>query len=181
MSLEKNTMNETTTSHELHILPELAHNLRSLTVEGAQEHTLNTRELILAALEGEPLFPDEVVEATGLNPGTVKNSITQLKKVGKISVTGEMNGRAEQEQSTASSSRPLKDRADDAANPKTVAGLFTNPLEWLRTGIKLYWENPDRHFRPLCNSVAAEVLGDGNRRDEVLDEVKKALGQPPLE
>jgi hypothetical protein len=48
--------------------------------EKAQEHTLNTRERILAALEGEPLFPDEVVEATGLNPGTVKNSITQLKK-----------------------------------------------------------------------------------------------------
>jgi hypothetical protein len=152
-----------------------------LPSEKAQENTLNKKERILAALEGEPLFPEEVVEATGLNPGTVKNSITQLKKAGKIAITGQMNGRAEQVQLAASSSRPLKDRADDAANPKTVARLFANPPEWLRTGMKLYRENPDRHFRAMCTSVAAEVLGDGNRRPEIEDEVRKALEQPPLE
>jgi hypothetical protein len=63
----------------------------------------------------------------------------------------------------------------------TIANLFASPPEWLRTGVKLYWENPDRHFRALCTSVAAVVSGDGKRRLEIEDEVRAALEQPSLE
>jgi hypothetical protein len=42
--------------------------------------------------------------------------------------------------------------------------------------LEVYREDPDRHLRPLCATVAAVVLGDGVvRGEEVREEVQKAL------
>ncbi len=47
--------------------------------------------------------------------------------------------------------------------------------DWLLPTIRGYWKDPDRFARSLCASVAAELLGDGARGDEVVDEVREAL------
>jgi hypothetical protein len=63
-----------------------------------------------------------------------------------------------------------------AANEvRTVAGLFANPPGWLVTQLGVYRTNPAQHLKPLCAAVAAVVLEDGARRDEVREEVEKEL------
>jgi len=42
--------------------------------------------------------------------------------------------------------------------------------------LKIYRQDPDRHFRPLCASVAALVLGDPLRGEEVAEEVRAEVG-----
>src|SRR5215203_7305106 len=64
---------------------------------------------------------------------------------------------------------------NDAA--PTVAGLFANPPGWLPTQLEKYRENPDRHIKPLCSHVAAVVLGDPLRADEVREEVERELAK----
>jgi Bifunctional DNA primase/polymerase, N-terminal/AAA domain len=59
----------------------------------------------------------------------------------------------------------------------TVAGLFANPPEWLPTQLEKYRENPELHFKPLCVAVAAVVLGDGVRGEEVCEEVERELAR----
>jgi hypothetical protein len=56
-----------------------------------------------------------------------------------------------------------------------VAELFAAPPEWLPNQLKVYRENPDKHFKPLCAAVAAVVLGDGARGPEVREEVERIL------
>jgi hypothetical protein len=56
-----------------------------------------------------------------------------------------------------------------------VDGFFTNPPGWLPTQLEVYRENPEKHIKPLCTAVAAVVLGDGLRWEEVRGEVEKAL------
>jgi len=68
-----------------------------------------------------------------------------------------------------------KDETKNDAQPKTVAGFFANPPGWLPTQLKVYREDPERHFEPLCNTVAAEVLSDPLRGEEVAEEVKREL------
>jgi hypothetical protein len=57
-----------------------------------------------------------------------------------------------------------------------VAELFANPFEWLPKQLKVYRENPKRHFGPLCAAVAAEVLGVDGRAEDVAEEVRKEVG-----
>jgi DNA-binding transcriptional ArsR family regulator len=162
----------------------------------AQETTLNSRDLVRAALEDGPAYPDELVEATGLTRSTVKNSITDLKKAGVVEITGEVRSQMEQVRLVApvalpyiggaaratsknpgqgaSGSPPLA--LADNADPKTVAELFANPSEWLEGQIARYREDPHRHFRPLCAYVAAVVMGDGAWWEKVAEEVRKELG-----
>jgi hypothetical protein len=72
--------------------------------------------------------------------------------------------------------RPIRGSAASATpDTSTVAGFFAHPPEWLDRQLGVYREDPDRHLRPLCAAVAAEVLGDGLRGDEVREEVEKAL------
>jgi hypothetical protein len=59
---------------------------------------------------------------------------------------------------------------------RTVAGLFSDPPEWLVKQLKVYRKNPDLHLKPLCAAVAAVVLEDGNRGPEVAEEVRKEVG-----
>jgi hypothetical protein len=57
----------------------------------------------------------------------------------------------------------------------TVADFFANPPSWLPGQLKVYRTNPQRHFKPLCNTVAAVVLGDPLRGEEVAEEVRKEV------
>jgi DNA polymerase I len=53
------------------------------------EQTLNSTERVIQALKGEPAFPTEIEDKTGLALGTVKNALTKLKKKGRVKETGE--------------------------------------------------------------------------------------------
>ena len=142
----------------------------------AQEATLNAEDRVVAALEDGPVYPDEIAETTGLARGTVKNKITALKKAGRAETTGEVRSQMEQVRLVAPRHRPIKESAASATpDTSTVASLFADPPEWLVKQLEVYREDPDRHLRPLCATVAAVVLGDGVRGDEVREEVEKAL------
>jgi hypothetical protein len=72
------------------------------------------------------------------------------------------------------------DRADrpfsaDGEFP-SVAAVFAAPPDWLPAQLKIYRQDPDRHFRPLCATVAALVLGDPQRGEEVAEEVRAEVG-----
>jgi hypothetical protein len=154
----------------------------------AQESTLNAVDRITAALEDGPAYPDEIVEATGLARSTVKNKINELKKAGRAEITGETQGQMEQVGLVDSRTRPYKEKSAKSTSPTspnvmklvppeptTVAELFANPPSWLPTQIKKYHEDPGRHFEPLCAAVAAVVLEDGLRWEEVAEEVRREL------
>ena len=61
----------------------------------------------------------------------------------------------------------------------SVEALFTDPPEWLPEQLNLYRQNPEKHIKPLCTAVAALVLGDGLRNDEVREEVERELARNP--
>jgi len=156
---------------------------RDLTpADRAQEATLNARERVVAVLEDGPAYPDEIQEATGLARSTVRNTLGVLKKAGRVDPTGEVRGQFEQvdlvtslyREKSPSHPRPQQDETLPI-DPSTVAGFFANPPSWLGWQLGKYRENPALHFKPLCAAVAAEVLGDGARADEVADEVRKVL------
>jgi DNA-binding transcriptional ArsR family regulator len=150
---------------------------RDLTpADRAQETTLNAEERVLAALEDGPAYTDELVEATGLVRGTVKNKLTALKKAGRVETTGEIRSQMEQVRLVSLAARPyIGSAANYTPDTSTVAGLFANPPDWLPGQLEKYHEDPERHLRPLCAVVAAEVLGDGARWEEVREEVERIL------
>ena len=175
--------------------------MRELTPsDRAQEATLNSRDRVVAALEDGPAYPDEIVETTGLARGTVKNKITALKKAGRVETTGEIRGQMEQVRLAAPAARPYKEMAakaprsesasvsvlrlvpsspshEEDTGPATVADLFANPPGWLAGQLEKYRENPEMHLKPLCTAVAAVVLGDGGRADEVHEEVVREVSR----
>jgi DNA-binding transcriptional ArsR family regulator len=147
-------------------------------VDRAQETTLNSRDRVLAALEDEPAYPDELVEATGLTRGTIQNAITALKKAGRVEPIGATKGQMEQVRLVAPAARPIKGSAASATPreaPKTVAELFARPPLWLHKQIEMYRRDPDNRIRPLCAAVAAEILGEPMRGPEVREEVEREL------
>jgi DNA-binding transcriptional ArsR family regulator len=166
---------------------------RTLTpADRAQEATLNAEDRVIAALEDGPAYPDEITEVTGLARGTVKNKITALKKAEVVEATGEVRSQMEQVRLVALAALPLIGRAASATlkdpgqgttlipdedGPTTVAGLFANPPDWLPKQIEVYRKDPARHLKPLCATVAAVILGDGLRGDEVRDEVERILAE----
>jgi hypothetical protein len=156
---------------------EISASVRNLTpADLAQETTLNAEDRVLAALEDDPAYPDEIAEITGLARGTVKNKITALKKVGRVETTGEIRNQMEQVRLAAPRHRPIKGSAASATpDTSTVASLFANPPDWLVRQLEVYRKNPGRHLKPLCGAVAAVVLGDAARASEVQEEVEREL------
>jgi hypothetical protein len=150
---------------------------RDLTpADRAQETTLNAEDRVIAALEDGPAYPDEITESTGLARSTVKNKINALKKAGRAETTGEIRGQMEQVQLVDSRTRPIKEKsAKSTPDSSTVVGLFANPPAWLVTQLGVYRTNPAQHLKPLCAAVAAVVLEDGARWDEVREEVERIL------
>src|SRR5215217_7072899 len=75
----------------------------------------------------------------------------------------------------SSSQNPYRGSGDDDNKPATVADFFADPPDWLPKQLKVYRENPALHLKPLCAAVAAVVLGDSVRGDEVREEVERVL------
>jgi P4 family phage/plasmid primase-like protien len=90
------------------------------------------------------------------------------------SVGNSTTGTSGSEAGTKASRLTLRD--DSYAS---VEALFTDPPEWLPKQLKLYYQNPEKHIKPLCTAVAALVLGDGLRNDEVREEVERELARNP--
>jgi hypothetical protein len=159
----------------------------------AAEETLSARDRVLAALRalGEA-GPNAIHEACGgtLSKGTVKNEVTKLRSSGVVEDTGEIEPGGGKVVRIADqgrdpdrhSHRTFKgdDDDDDSSEPadtSTVAGLFANPPDWLPKQIEVYRKDPARHLKPLCATVAAVILGDGLRGDEVRDEVERIIAE----
>jgi len=156
---------------------EISASVRELTSsDRAQEATLNARDRVLAALEDSPAYPDELVEFTGLARSTIKNEVNKLKKAGRVEATGEAKGQMEEVRLVDSRTRPIKEKSTKSTPDRsTVVGLFADPPDWLVKQLEVYRKDPARHLDPLCTVVAAEVLGDGLRGDEVREEVEREL------
>lgn len=149
-------------------------------VELIEEESKPVKKRVLGALQIGPATNANLQRLTGASAGTIRNNLSQLIQEGTIVEDG-YQGRLKVYSLLSSSSGHSRGHDHDDNNKKTVAGLFASPPGWLRTQLKVYRENPDRHFRPLCTAVAAEVLEDGGKRAEVQEEVKRLLDQPSLE
>lgn len=157
----------------------------------AVEETLSARDRVRAAIRalGEA-GPNAIHEACGgtLSKGTIKNEISKLRSSSVVEDTGDIepgggkvvrfvdSGRGQDRHRH----RTFKgdDDDDDSSEPvdtSTVAGLFANPPDWLPKQIEIYRKDPERHLGPLCATVAAVVLGDSLRADEVREEVVRIL------
>lgn len=160
----------------------------------AVEETLSARDRVVAAIRalGEA-GPNAIQEACGtLTKGTVKNIVSKLRSTGIVENTGEIEpgggkvvrlvepGRdPDRHRHRTFKGDDYDDDSSEAGDADTVAGLFANPPDWLPKQLRAYREDPKRHIRPLCVAVAAVVLGDGLRSDEVRDEVERELARNP--
>jgi hypothetical protein len=125
----------------------------------------------VAALKpGEATIRD-LAQLTGAEVGTIRNKISELKGEEVIADAG-YRGREKLYSLLSSSQNPYRESGDDDNKPATVAGLFANPPEWLPKQLEAYRKDPERHLKPLCTTVAAVVLGDGLRGEEVVEEVQ---------
>jgi hypothetical protein len=155
------------------------------------------RERILTALKMEPQTVPELERHTGATTGTIYNNLAKLMDVGEV-VEGGQRGRKKVYRLFSSSSPSMGVSSDDEnnkggnrttvrmpasaprapvadENTSTVEELFDNPPDWLTSQLKVYRQNPDQHLKPLCTAVAAVVLGDGLRWEEVKEEVERCL------
>lgn len=69
--------------------------------------------------------------------------------------------------------------SDDASEAEyaSVSALFTDPPDWLTKQLAVYRRNPETHIKPLCSVVAAVVLGDPLRAEEVREAVEEAAAR----
>jgi hypothetical protein len=138
-----------------------------------EEESKPVKERIRAALKLEGGTIKQLVQITGASEGTIRNKLVELRNEGSI----EDDGKKPATYKLLSSSSPHtkgNDGDDDNSKP-TVADLFANPPDWLPRSLEKYRENPERHIQPLCAAVAAVVLDDGLRWEEMRGEVEKAL------
>jgi hypothetical protein len=150
------------------------------------------KEQVYAAVDELGKATAEAVhKATGINLQTVRNAISELVNEGQLVDTGEKDGRSRiviphsrttQGMGTGTNfSQESPGLGEDAVGGaddtgyQTVGALFANQPGWLYTQLKVYRENPEQHIKPLCAAVAAVVLGDGARGDEVRGEVERIL------
>jgi len=131
---------------------------------------------ILAALGIEPATVAELERLTSAAQGTIYNNLSRLMKTDPPQVEeAGYKGRSKLYRLFSSSPEPLGDDEVMKTSPTTVASLFANPPGWLPTQLEKYRENPEQHFKPLCATVAAVVLGDSLRAGEVREEVERIL------
>ena len=102
-----------------------------------EELTLNAADRVLLALRDRPAYPHDLPEPTGLKLGSVKNTLTRLRREGLVEETGETEGQAREVCLTDAGERrvrsyldgrgkasspsfpPRGDDGDDAANNAT--------------------------------------------------------------
>jgi hypothetical protein len=142
--------------------------------ELVDEAYVPVKDRIVAALKpGEATIRD-LAELTGAEVGTIRNKISELKGEEVIADAG-YRGREKLYSLLSSSQNPYRGSGDDDNKPATVADLFASPPDWLPKQIKVCRKDPERHLGPLCATVAAVILGDGLRGDEVREEVERIL------
>jgi DNA-binding transcriptional ArsR family regulator len=137
-----------------------------------EEESRPVKERILIALRLEGATNKQLQQITGASEGTIRNKLSELRSDGLITDDGKRP--VTYHLVSSSPVHPMGDDSDDNS-PTTVSGLFANPPDWLPKQLEVYRENPNRHFKNLCNTVAAAVLGDSLRGGEVRDEVKRIL------
>jgi hypothetical protein len=147
-------------------------------VELLDEESKPVRERILAALKIESQTVPDLEKHTGAATGTIYNNLAQLVEAEEVTEDG-YRGRKKLYRLFSSSSTTPRKSGDDENEPASVAGLFANPPDWLPKQLEVYRENPERHFEPLCTAVAAVVLGDSLRWQEVAEEVERELARNP--
>jgi DNA-binding transcriptional ArsR family regulator len=136
------------------------------------EESRPVKERILAALKLEGATIRQLCQSTGAADGTIRNKLSELRNDGLI----EDNGRKPATYSLLSSSPKYTGASGDDDNSKsTVAEFFANPPDWLPKQLAKYRENPEQYINPLCTAVAAVVLGDRLRWEEVREEVERIL------
>ncbi len=147
------------------------------------------RKRVYAALITEPLSVIDLSQTTGAAVGSVRNTLSQLMGEDLVAATTarpklyyRLDGPGPDDEYNHHRPTPgvsgdddTRERPDEPrlGGPTTVAGFFANPPDWLADQLKVYQQDPARHFKPLCSAVAAEVLGDGARGDEVAAEVRR--------
>jgi DNA-binding transcriptional ArsR family regulator len=137
-----------------------------------EEENKPVRERILTALKLEGATRKQLEQMTGAAGGTIANKLSDLRAEGLVTDDGR---RPPTYSLTSSSLDTPRKSSDDEVSPTTVAAFFANPPGWLTTQLGVYRENPELHFKPLCTAVAAEVLGDGLRWEEVCEEVAREV------
>jgi hypothetical protein len=141
------------------------------------------KELVCAAVEelGRGTA-EEVHAATGINLKTVRNAISELVEEGELVDAGEKDGRSRivipgsrttKGTGTGTNQSQGSPTLDEETGYQTVAGFFANPPGWLPRQLEVYHQDPGQHLQPLCSAVAAELLGDGLRWEEVREEVQR--------
>jgi hypothetical protein len=137
--------------------------------ELVDEESRPVKERIIAALRLEGGTLKQLVQITGATEGTIRNKLSELDNEGLVAGNGKRPATYEL---ISSSSPGTGDVGDDDISSASVAGLFANPPEWLPKQIKVYRKDPERRLKPLCATVAAEVLGDPLCGEEVAEEVR---------
>jgi DNA-binding transcriptional ArsR family regulator len=137
-----------------------------------EEESRPVKERILIALRLEGATNKQLQQITGASEGTIRNKLSELRADGLITD----DGKRPVTYSLVSSSpdHPKGSDSDDTSNP-SVSSFFANPPGWVPGQLEKYREDPEKHLGPLCTAVAAVVLGDGARGDEVREEVERIL------
>src|SRR5829696_4578412 len=142
-----------------------------------EEESRPVKERILVALRLEGATNKQLQQSTGASEGTIRNKLAELRSDGLITDDGKRP--VTYRLVSSSPEHPRGDDSDDTS-PTTVYEFFANPPSWLPRQLELYRENPERHFKQLCNTVAAVVLGDSLRGDEVREDVERILEEGGL-
>jgi hypothetical protein len=137
-----------------------------------EEESRPVKERILVALRLEGATNKQLQQSTGASEGTIRNKLSELRAEGLIADDGKRPVTY-----NLVSSSPVHPRGDDSddTSSTTVASLFARPPDWLSKQLEVYRADPDRHLKPLCAAVAAVVLEDGARGEEVRAEVEREL------
>ena len=141
--------------------------------ELVDEESRPVKERILAALRLEGATIKQLAQLTGATEGTIRNKLVELRNDGLIEDDGKKPTTYKLLSSSPKNTGVSGD--DDNSKPSAVEEFFANPPSWLSRQLAKYREDPKRHFEPLCVAVAAVVLEDGGRWEEVAEQVEKLL------
>jgi hypothetical protein len=106
-------------------------------------------------------------------PKAERSTRSTLPKGVDLVDLGEAHKHAQEKGAVLQSNGTMPGAGEDEV--RAVADFFAESPDWLHKQLKVYRENPALHLKPLCASVAAVVLGDSLRADEVRDEVERIL------
>jgi hypothetical protein len=154
--------------------------------ERAKEQTLSAEERVIAALTAvgeDGAGPQELADMTELAVTTVKKELSALRKEPpRIVDTGESEAGSRARKvrlanvtvtTTIGSNGNGKDSSDPLYD--SVADVFAAPPLLFAGQLEKYDEDPERHFKPVCEAVVAMMRDEGVGWEDVADEVREEL------